>query len=78
MTNFEQSMMGALDQDYPLAPQKGYLFHLSKSIYKCVQDESMSQLYMNDEEFPTNIRMINALSFVPIADTIQTFDAPIS
>ena len=69
MINFEQSMMGALDQVYPVVPQKGRLFHLSKYVYKRVQDEEMSQLYMNDEEFHTNIRMINALSFVPIADT---------
>ena len=35
----------------------------------------MSQIYMNDEEFHTNIRMISALSFTPIANTIQAFDA---
>ena len=35
----------------------------------------MSQVYMNDEQFRTNIRMISALSSVPIADTIQAFDA---
>ena len=75
MIDFEQSMMDALDQVYPVVPQKGYLFHMSKNVYKRVQDEGMSQLYMNDEEFCTNIRMISALSFVPIADTIQVFDA---
>ena len=30
---------------------------------------------MNDDVFRNNIRMISALSFVPIADTIQAFDA---
>ena len=68
-------MMGALDQVYFIVPLKGYLFHLSKNVYKRVQDEGMPQLYMNDEEFHTNIRMISALSFVPTADTIQAFDA---
>ena len=75
MIDFEQSMMDALDQVSPVVPQKGCLFHMSKNVYKRVQDEGMSQLYMNDEEFCTNIRMISALSFVPIADTIQVFDA---
>ena len=75
MINFKQSMMGALDQVYYVVPQKGCLFHLSKNVYKRVQNEGMLQLYMNDEEFRTNIRMISALSFVPIADTIQAFDA---
>ena len=58
-------MIGALDRVYPIVPQKGYLFHLSK----CVQHEGLSQLYMNDDVFRNNIRMISALSFVPIADT---------
>ena len=40
-----------------------------------MQDEDMSQLYENDEEFRTKIRLITALSFAPIADTIQAFDA---
>ena len=48
---------------------------MSKNVYKRAQDEGMSQLYMNDEQFRTNIRMISALSFVPIAGTIQAFDA---
>ena len=39
-----------------------------------MQGEGMSQLYENDEEFRTKIRMITALSFAPIADTIQAFD----
>ena len=30
---------------------------------------------MNDDVYRANIRMIRALSFVPIVDTIQTFDA---
>ena len=30
---------------------------------------------MNDYVFRTNIRMTSALNFVPIADTIQAFDA---
>ena len=66
MIDFEQSLMGALDQVYPAVPQRGCLFHFSKNIYKCVQDEGMPQPYMNDEEFELNIRMIKALSFVPI------------
>ena len=75
MIDFEQSTMGALNQVYPVVPQKGCLFHLSKNVRKRVQDEGMSQLYMNDEQFRTNMRMIRALSFVPIGDTTQVFNA---
>ena len=52
------------------------MFHLSKTVYKRVQDEDMSQLYINDEEFRTKIRMISALSFVTIAHRIQAFGVP--
>ena len=76
MIDFEKSMMGALDQVYSIVPQKGCLFHLSKNVYKRVQDEDMSQLYINDEEFRTKIRMISALSFVTIAHKIQAFGVP--
>ena len=31
MIDFEQSMIGDLDRVYPVVPQKGYLFHLSKT-----------------------------------------------
>ena len=78
MIDFEQSMMGASDQVYRVVLQKGYLFHLFENVYKILQDEDMLQLYMNDEEFRTNIRMISALSFVPISDTIQASFVPIA
>ena len=71
MIDFEQSMIGALDRVYPLVPQKGCLFHLSKNIYRRVQELGLSQLYIADDIFRTNIKMISAISFVPIADTIQ-------
>ena len=75
MTDFEQSMIGAIAQVYPLTLQTGCLFHLSKSIYRRVQELGLSHQYLNDAEFRTNIKTISTLSFVPIADTIQPFDA---
>lgn len=74
MIDFEQSMIHAWEQVYPLVPIKGCLFHLCKNIYRHVQSEGLAQQYMDDEEFRANIRMIGALSFVPIADTIVAFD----
>ena len=70
MTDFEQSMIGAIAQVYPLTVQKGCLFHLSKSIYRRVQELGLSHQYLNAAVFRTNVKMISALSFVPIADTI--------
>ena len=75
MTVFEQFMIGAIAQVYPLTLQKGCLFHLSKNIYRGVQELRLSHQYLNDAAFCINIKMISALSFVPAADTIQAFDA---
>ena len=75
MVVFEQAMIGALRDVYPLVPQKGCLFiPLSKNSYRKVQDLGLSQLYLDDEQLRTNIRMIAALSFLPIEDTIQAFE----
>ena len=52
-----------------------FICQKKKTIYKRVQHEGLSQLCMNDDVFRNNIRMISALSFLPIADTIQAFDA---
>ena len=61
----------ALDRVYPLVRQIGYLFHLYKNIYKHVQEEDVSQLYLTDDEFGTNITM----SFVLVQDILPSFDA---
>ena len=75
MTGLEQSTIGAIAQVYPLTLRKGYLFYLSKSMYRRVQELGLSHQYLYDAVLRTNIKMISALSFVPIADTIQAFDA---
>ena len=43
-------MMEALDRVYRVVPQKGCLFRLSKSIYKCVQQEGLILLCNVDYE----------------------------
>ena len=75
MTGLEKSMIGAIVQVYPLTLRKGHLFYLSKSMYRRVQELGLSHQYLNDAVLRTNIKMNSALSFVPIADTIQAFDA---
>ena len=73
MTDLEQEIIAALNQEYHLLWQRGCLFHLSRSIYLHVQQLGVSQHYMNDEQFWTNTRMFEAPSFVLIEDTIQSF-----
>ena len=68
------SMIGAISNIYPLVPQGGCLFHLSKCVYRHVQQLGLQEMYLNDINFRTNIRLIPALSFVLIEDTVIAFD----
>ena len=74
MIDFEFSMLSALNQIYPGIPQVGCLFHLSKNVFRRVQDIGLQQNYLTDPVFRGNIRMIPALSFVPVQDVIIAFD----
>ena len=45
MTDFESSMLSALNQIYPGIPQVGCLFHLAKNVFRRVQDIGLQQNY---------------------------------
>ena len=74
MTDFESSMLSALNQIYPGIPQVRYLFHLAKNVFRCVQDIALQQNYLTDPLFRGNIRMKPTLSFVPVHDVVLAFD----
>lgn len=74
MIDFEATMISALEEVFPQVPVKGCLFHLCKNIYRRVQGEGLTELYMNDANFRMTIKMIGALSLVPIEDTLQAFE----
>ena len=64
-----------MDTINSIVPQKGLLFHLlCQNVYRRVQQEGLSHLYLNDDAFRTNICMTDAINFVPIAVTIQAFE----
>ena len=71
---FEQVCIGAITMVFPNASVYGCLFHLTKSIYRHVQANGLQQQYLNDNLSRTNIRMIGALAFVPLADILQSFN----
>ena len=74
MTDFESSMLSALNQTYPGILQVGCLFHSAKNVFRRVQDIGLQQNYLTDPLFSGNIRMIPALSFVPVQDVILASD----
>lgn len=61
---------------YPGISQVGYLFHLTKNAFRHVQDIGLQQKYLMYPLFRDSIRMILALSFVPVQDIILAFDEP--
>ena len=66
MTDFESSMLNALNQIYPGIPLVRCLLHLAKNVFRRVQDIGLQQNYLTDPLFRGNIRMIPTLSFVPV------------
>ena len=57
--DFEAGMIGALGQVYPIFSVHGCLFHLSKNVFKHVLQLGLQQMYLNDDIFRKNIRMIH-------------------
>ena len=73
--DFEIGAINAMRGEYPNSNVYGCLLHLSKNVYKKVQANGLAALYLNDQAFRNNIRMICALAFVPIPDIQRSFNA---
>ena len=73
MADFEIGAINAFDSIYPNVPKFGCHFHLAQSIFRNVQQLGLGNLYQNDLAFRTNIKMISALAFVPVANVIRDF-----
>ena len=73
--DFEIGAINAVRGEYPNSNVYGCLFHLSKNVYKKVQANGLAALYLNDQVFRNNIRMICTLAFVPIPDIQRSFNA---
>ena len=73
MTDFESSILIALNQIYRSIPQVGCLFHLAKNVSRRVQDIRLQQNYLTDLLFRGNISMIPAFSFLPVQDVMLEF-----
>ena len=46
ITDFESSMLSALNKMYPCITQVGCLFHLTKNVFRRVQDIGLQQNYL--------------------------------
>ncbi len=74
MTDFERAAMNAFNTVYPQTEQSSCLFHLSRNIFKHIQESGLQADYNhNVNDVKTNLRMLSALAFVPEADVEQSF-----
>ncbi|XP_050065363.1 uncharacterized protein LOC126554326 [Aphis gossypii] len=74
MIDFEKAAMNAISKKFPVTKIRGCFFHFTQSVWRHVQQAGLQQRYTKDSEFALQIRMMTALSFVPVADVEQAFN----
>ena len=75
MIDFELATRNALQQAFPDVVVKGCFYHLSQSIYRKIQAHGLQESYSADPDLNISVRMIAALSFVPVGSVIAAFEA---
>ena len=75
MTDFESAMSAGFPRRNPGVPLVGCHFHLSGNSFKHLQLLGLQQDYENNQIFRLHVRMMMALAFVPVADTLAAFTA---
>lgn len=74
MIDFEKAAMNAISKTFPVTKIRGCFFHFTQSVWRHVQQAGLQQKYTEDSEFALQIRMMTALSFVPVANVEQAFN----
>lgn len=74
MSDFEKASQNAVRRAFPASESVGCLFHLGQNLWRKVQQLNHENEYKNDENFRMHVKMILALSFVPIVDVGTVFD----
>ena len=74
LSDFEKASQNACAAVFPRAQIVGCLFHLGQNIWRKVQQFNLATAYRDDEHLRMHVKMILALSFVPVADVPAAFD----
>ena len=74
MSDYEKASQNAISHVFPNTQLIGCLFHLGQSLWKKVQSLHLDNLYRDDENIRIHIRMLLALSFVPLQDVPLAFE----
>lgn len=73
-TDYELAVINSFKSIFPGTDIVGCLFHLMQNIRKKVSDSDLLMAYRNDPEIALQIRMLGALSFVPLQFVITAFE----
>ena len=65
MTDFELAAMNSFSRHFPWAEISGCYFHLGQAVWRKVQNENLTEKYLQDPEFALRVRKFLALAFVP-------------
>ena len=74
MADFEKASINACQTIFPGDRLAGCFFHLGQCLWHTVQDCSLAEVYRDGENVRINVKMLLALSFVPVADVPSAFD----
>ena len=73
MTDFEQAMLNAIDDEFPLAQSRGCLFHYTQCIWRKIQYLGLQPQYNEGGDLQDVCRQIMALPFLPVDDIPLAF-----
>ncbi|KAF7685046.1 hypothetical protein CDIK_4205 [Cucumispora dikerogammari] len=75
LLDFEIAAINAARETFPHSKVQGCLFHFGQSLWKKLQNLSLSQKYKNDKNFNQTVRMLLNLAFVPPVDVIKQYSS---
>lgn len=75
LTDFENGIMAAVQQELPSTRHRGCYFHFSQSCYRKLQFLGMQQLYSQSQEVRLMVRSVMSLAFLPTQQVFATFQA---
>jgi len=74
MLDYEQATINAVKKVLPQTEINGCFFHFCQSIWRHIQNTGLSVKYRENSEFALNIKMLNALAYVPPESVITAFE----
>ena len=70
----KMSSINAFQHVFPGVHVHGCFYHLSQNLYRKVQASGLQQLYTEDQQVASAVRMMAALAFVPVNHVVRCFE----